>query len=632
MKKLAFVIVLAATVVHGQAPAFDLIIRNGTVIDGTGNPRYDADIGIRNGFIVAIGNLAAAKAPTEIEARGLVVAPGFINIHSHAQPDALPTAVNMLTQGVTTEIFNADGGGPTDLEEQLPALEAAGLALNIGGYIGFNAVWQAVVGNTDRRPTPEEIERMRGMIKEGLGYGAWGVSAGLDYKPGYFARTEEVIKVVDVARPLRTNFTNHDRITPESNFSSRAGVNETIAIGQKAGLVPVVTHMKVQGREQGSAADILSSMRQATRRGHYTAADAYPYVAGQSGLGALMIPAWAQEGGREAMLQRFADPEQRARIVKETEAAMTARFGGPQGVYLPRTQQELTDVIKEMSAGPGETVLRLVEKGDPGAILRFGIEADVIKILQDPVTSMACDCGASTSTRTHPRYYGSFPRVLGRYVREQKIMSLEQAIRKMSGLPAATIGMVDRGLIATGMAADITVFDPNTVIDRATYENPAVPSEGIRHVLVNGTPALRDGVATGAKAGDLLLRSEIMPSRPGPDAAARRVAGQAVGTDGERVIFSLSQRAGARQATGTFTFAHYRFNRLVKLITPGVLQVHNGWASFTGIVESGAGTTTATVIIDQHDPDLPETTTVLVRLGDGVEFFAQLPRGAVSFK
>ena len=378
---------------------------------------------------------------------------------------------------------------------------------------------------------------MRGMIKEGLGYGAWGVSAGLDYKPGYFARTEEVIKVVDVARPMRTNFTNHDRITPESNFSSRVGVDETVAIGQKAGLVPVVTHMKAQGREQGTAGDILASMRQATRRGHYTAADAYPYLAGQSGLGALMIPAWAQEGGREAMLKRFADPEQRARIIKESEQAMTARFGGPQGVYLPRTQQELTDVMKEMNAGPGETVLRIIETGDPGAILRFGIEADLIKILQDPVTSMACDCGASTATRTHPRYYGSFPRVLGRYVREQKIMSWEQAIRKMSGLPAATIGMVDRGLIAAGMAADLTVFDPATVIDRATYENPALPSEGIRHVLVNGTVALSDGVATGAQ-GAATCCCAARTCRAGRARMRPRAASsaKAMGTDGERVI------------------------------------------------------------------------------------------------
>ena len=628
----AIAILLLASIGHAQTPRFDIIIRHGAIIDGTGNPRYDGDVGIRNGYVVAIGDLAAAIATTDIEARGLFVTPGFINIHSHAVPEALPTAVNMLTQGVTTEIFNADGGGPVDLEEQMAALKDAGLALNIGGYIGFNAVWQTVVGTTDRRPTPEDIERMRGLLKDALAYGAWGVSAGLDYKPGYFATTEEVIQVVDIARPMRTNFTNHDRITPESNFSSRVGVNETVAIGQKAGLVPVVTHMKAQGREQGTAGDILASMRQATRSGHYTAADAYPYLAGQSGLGALMIPGWAQEGGREAMLKRFADPAQRARIIKELEQAMTARFGGPQGVYLPRTQQELTAVMKEMNAGPGETVLRIVESGDPGAILRFGIEADLVKILQDPVTSMACDCGASTATRTHPRYYGSFPRVLGRYVRDQKIMSWEQAIKKMSGLPAATIGMVDRGLIAPGMPADITVFDPATVIDRATYENPALPPEGIRHVLVNGMVAVKNGVATGAKAGSVLTRGANMPSRPGPDAAARSVSVKAEGTDGERVILSVSQRAGARQATGAFTFVHYRFNRAIKLITPGVLQVHKGWASFTGVVESGDETTTATVIVDHNDPDFPESTTLKLQLGNGLHIFAELPRGAVSFK
>ena len=181
----------------------------------------------------------------------MFVAPGFINIHSHASPDALATAVNMLTQGVTTEIFNADGGGAVDLAAQLTRVSAPGLAVNLGGYIGFNVIWQAVVGNVDRRPTPEEIERMRSMITAGLDQGAWGVSAGLDYKPGYFARTEEVIRIVDVAKSARTNFTNHDRVTPESNFSSKVGIDETVAIGEKAGLVPVVTHMKAQGREKG---------------------------------------------------------------------------------------------------------------------------------------------------------------------------------------------------------------------------------------------------------------------------------------------------------------------------------------------------------------------------------------------
>ena len=245
-------------------------------------------------------------------------------------------------------------------------IEAKGLFVTPG----FNAAWQKVNGNGDKRPSSEEIQQMRAAISAGLDQGAWGVSAGLDYKPGYFARTEEVIKVVDVARSSRTNFTNHDRITPESNYSSKVGVTETVAIGQKAGLVPVVTHMKAQG------------------------------------LGSLIIPGWAQEGGRDAMLKRFADPAQRARIITESEQAMTARFGGPQGVYLPRTQQELTAVMKEMNAGAGETILRILETGDPGAILRFGSEADLVKILAPPTTSMACDCGASTATRVHPRFTG----------------------------------------------------------------------------------------------------------------------------------------------------------------------------------------------------------------------------------
>ena len=592
MKRLVVLIVVAGSIAQGQAQPFDVIIRHGTVIDGSGNPRYAADVGIRNGFIAAIGQLEAATAATQIDARGLFVTPGFINIHSHASADALPTAVNMLTQGVTTEIFNADGNGPLNIAQQLGTLAVPGLAVNIGGYIGFNAAWVSVVGNDDRRASSDEIARMRALIANGLSQGAWGVSAGLDYKPAYFANTEEVIQVVGVARPSRTNFTNHDRVTPESNFSSKAGVAETVAIGLKAGLVPVVTHMKAQGREQGMAGEMLASMAQATRRGHYTAADAYPYLAGQSGLGSLIIPGWAQDGGRPEMLERFADPKLRARIIQESEQAMTARFGGPEGIYLPRTQQQLTAVMKEMNAGAGETVLRILEQGDPGAILRFGVEDDLVKILKDPATSMACDCGASTATRVHPRFYGSYPRVLGRYVREQKIMTWEQAIRKSSWLPAATIGMTDRGLLAIGMAADVTIVDPERVIDRATYESPALPSEGVRFVLVNGTVALADGVATGARGGLPLFRTVNMPSRPTNEGQRTLVANGTV--SGRRVAINVTQRAGAREAAGTFTV-----DGLEPIRTFGVLQTASGWASFTTI-DSSMRAIVAT--IDLHDP------------------------------
>ena len=581
---------------------------------------------------MAIGDLAAATAATEINARGLFVTPGFINIHSHASPDALPTAVNMLTQGVTTEIFNADGNGPLDIAQQMSALAAPGLALNIGGYIGFNSAWQSVNGNADQRPTPAEIDRMRALIATGLEQGAWGVSAGLDYKPGYFARTEEVIKIVEVARSARTNFTNHDRITPESNYSSKAGVAETVAIGQKAGLVPVVTHMKAQGLEQGTAGALLASMDQATRRGAYTAADAYPYLAGQSGLGSLIIPGWAQEGGREAMLKRFADPAQRARIIAESEQAMTARFGGAPGVYLPRTQQELTAVMKAMNAGAGETIVRILETtGDPGAILRFGSEADLVKILQHPTTSMACDCGASLATRGHPRFYGSFPRLFGRYVREQKIMSWEEAIRKSSALPAATIGMVDRGLIAVGMAADLVVLDPATVIDRATYESPALSSIGIQQVLVNGQPALVNGAATTARGGRALLRTGNLPSRPMPGGVRRLVV---KGTSaGARVAIDITQRAGARHATGRFTIEEPGHAMTVTATELGVVQTADAWSGFSGIATVAGGASRAfTAVVDRRDPAAPGVATLVVTVEGQASWRGTLPLGAVSTK
>jgi N-acyl-D-amino-acid deacylase len=602
MKPAFAVVLLVGAALQAQAPAYDLIIRGGTVLDGSGNPRYDADIGVRGGFIANIGDLSTATAKEVLDAKGLFVAPGFINIHSHASPDALPTAVNMLTQGVTTEIVNADGGGAVDLAAQITRVSAPGLAVNLGGYIGFNVIWQTVVGTVDRRPTPDEIERMRAMITTGLDQGAWGVSAGLDYKPGYFAKTEEVIQVVEAARRARTNFTNHDRITPESNFSSKVGIAETVAIGERSGLVPVVTHMKVQGREQGSARPVLASMTAATKRGHYTAADAYPYLAGQTGLGSLIIPGWAQEGGRPAMLKRFAEPETRARIITEAEEAMTARFGGPQGVYLPRTQQELTAVMKEMNAGAGETIVRILEQsGDPGAILRFGAENDLIQILQDPVVSMACDCGASTETRVHPRFYGSYPRLLGRYVRDQKIMSWEQAIRKSSWLPASTIGMNDRGLIALGMAADITVFDPRTIIDHATYENPAQPSEGVKHVVVNGVVALKDGAATGARGGAALRRTSNMPSRrASTDLRSVTIKTKA---QGHAIGIELTQGAGARVAVGLLSIDGVIYR-------PGFLQTAHGWAAIGG----GDDTATIFVTVDGQDPANAGRATVVVSI------------------
>ena len=340
--------------------------------------------------------------------------------------------------------------------------------------------------------------------------------------------TDEIVQVLDGVARWRTNFPNHERITPESNFSSRVGISETIAIAEAAGLVPVVTHVKAQGPERGTAAALVGLMQNATARGHYTAADLYPYLAGQTGLGALILPGWAQEGGREQLLERFRDPEVRRRIVGEAELAIKARFGGPQSVSLPATQRQLVEVMEELEVSAGEAVVRLLEEENRGAIIRFGRESDLVEFLEFADTVVACDCGASTATRTHPRYYGAFPRVLGRYVREEGRLTWEDAVRKMTGLPAALIGFVDRGFLVAGMVADVTVFDPATVRDRATYEQPAQLSEGIRHVFVNGQLVLTDGRTTGGQAGRILKRITHMPSRPMNLHTSRRVSANGV--------------------------------------------------------------------------------------------------------
>ncbi|MFN0119879.1 MAG: hypothetical protein ACKV2V_05195, partial [Blastocatellia bacterium] len=343
----------------GVAAPFDVILRNGLLMDGTGARAYRADIAVRDGFIDRIGNLRTLTAAVDLDVSGLVVAPGFINLHSHATQTGVRTAVNMLTQGVTTEIINADGAGSLDIAQQLRDFSAAGLAVNLGAYVGFNSVWAAILGQTDRRPAADEIQKMRDLLTKNLAQGAWGVSAGLDYKPGYFAKTAEVIAVTEAARPWRANFPNHDRLTPESNYSSLAAIAETIEIGEKAGLMPVITHMKVQGHEQGNAARAVALLRAAAARGHETVTDIYPYLAGQTGLGSLFVPAWAVEGGRAEMLRRFQDPALRPRIVREIEEAIKARILTPDNIYVSSHQRNFSEYMREMNAGAGETMLRM---------------------------------------------------------------------------------------------------------------------------------------------------------------------------------------------------------------------------------------------------------------------------------
>ena len=568
----------AAPGTGGRAPApssapFDVIVRGGTVLDGTGRPGYRADIGVRESHIAHIGDLSRDSGITIIDASGLMVAPGFINIHSHAALGALPTAANMLRQGVTTEIVNSDGGGPIDVAGQLAGADSVQLAVNVGAYAPFNSAWASVVGNVDRRPTTEQLQQVSALLDRALTAGAWGVSAGLEYKPGYYAKTDEVVAVLSPLRSWRTNFTNHDRLTPEGGYSSIIAMRETIEIGEKSGLLPVITHMKLQGRDQGRVDEALAMMRAATSRGVYTAADVYPYLAGQSGLAALFLPGWALEGGRDSLVRRLGDSTLRARIIREVDEGVRARVGGGENirVFGARTRTVAEAMAETGAHSAGDAIARILDAESPTMIATFGIEPDLIKIMQYPDAVIACDCGASRNA-AHPRFFGSFPRVLGHYVRDSRALSLPEAVRKMTGLPASIIGMVDRGFVAVGMAADLTVFDPATVIDRATFERPMEPSEGIRFVLVNGRVALNDGEPAGVTGGRALRRTRAMPSRPMNVGASPTLTLDA--TDGAgRLRVDLARRV--LSVSGG--------DERLDAIELGLLQAAPSWASITGI-------------------------------------------------
>jgi N-acyl-D-aspartate/D-glutamate deacylase len=611
---------------------FDVILRHGTVFDGTGTAPFRADIGVRGGYVAEVGDLTGRRTNAEFDVRGLYVAPGFINFHDHSEPDALPTAENMLVQGVTTVVVNPDGRGPLDVVAQLADYVSRPLALNVAASVGFNSVWESVIGQNNRRATPDEITRMQGVIVDNLQRGAWNVSAGLDYKPGYYATAAEVVGVIQPAAPWRTSFTNHDRLTPESGYSSGVGMAETISIAEQAGLHPEITHMKVQGHEQGSAAEALNALSAATASGHYAAADVYPYLAGQTGLGSLIIPAWALEGGRDAMLLRFKDPVQRSRIAHEAELTMQARFGGERGVYVLDIAQPLTEVMQTMGVSAGEAIIRLLERADMRAILSFGREDDLQKILQFPAAAIACDCGASLRSAIHPRYYGTFPRVLGHYVREQQLLRWQDALRKMTGLPATMLGMVNRGYLMPGMAADITVFDPQTIIDRSSYERPTERPEGIRFVWVNGRLAVKDGKLTGTAAGHTLFRTGFMPMRPESRGTRQLMGGGTLKLASTtknaptllRISFRAFQRDVDRHAHGRLTVQNADGRVMSQSDVLGLLQVSDGWGSFTTYAFGKAAGKALTVVVDQANPLTPGVKNIYLVQDDSVTYAGTL--------
>ncbi|MCO1574299.1 amidohydrolase family protein [Crossiella sp. SN42] len=589
-------------------PELDAIIHGGKVFDGSGAPGRITDVGLKDGRVHRIGDLSRVRARARYNATGQFVTPGFIDVHAHTDTGApLASAKSSLTQGVTTELLGPDGGGTYEIDKQLKELDAVEKGINLAPYVGFNTVWQATMGEKDTRPTAVQSAQMRARIERGMRQGGWGVSGGLGYPPASYARTNEVVDVVRGARSWRTLFTDH--IRDETNLVVESTA-EDIAIGKAAGLMPEITHLKVAGpRNWGKSATMLRLLREARAAGTHAGGDVYPYTAASTAL-EFYVPGWAKDGGTAAMLARFADPALRPRIDTETSAFVRDDVGTPDKVVLPElANRSVADLMAEYGGvSIGEAIMRILaaHNGSILAVMHIGSEEDLANFITDPFVAFSSDGGVTDSAHTHPRHYGSYPRVLGRYVRERGLLSWEEAIRKMTGLPATMVGMVDRGYLAEGMAADVTVFDPKTIGDRATFAQPKQYSVGVQWVFVNGKLALTGGEPTRAAAGQALRRASSMPTRP--QNAGRDLKANAAGLlrplDGRGasvLAASLSQRAGERTASGAVLvagpFGVLRSTRL------GRLQTSDGWFSVTGIGKLANGTERAfTLTVDEQDP------------------------------
>lgn len=588
---------------------FDAIIHGGTVIDGTGARARSADVGITDGRIAGVGDLSRAAAETRYDATGLFVTPGFIDVHAHTDTgSALALATSALTQGVTTETLGPDGVGRSDIARQLAELDGTPKGINVAPYVGFNTVWSETVGEANVRPTQVQIETMQSAIRTAMAEGAWGVSSGLGYPPARFAETSEVIAALQTVGPWRAMFSDHMR--DETNFVIES-TQENLAIGAATGLMAEATHMKVAGPlNWGESNTLLQLQADARANGDHAGGDVYPYTAAQTGL-SFYIPSWAQDGGTAVMLGRFADPIQRARIDAEVSAFVVDDVGVPENIAFPALGNS---TLSELMVGYGgvtigEAVMRVLEEhaGDISAVMQIGSEGDLINFLGDPFVAISSDGGVTESAATHPRHYGTYPRVLGRYVRELGVLSWEEAIRKMTGLPATMLGMVDRGFIAEGMAADITVFEPNTIIDRATFAEPKQYAEGVRWVFVNGALALDDGESTGAHSGLALRRTSSMPTRPQNiderlPAAARGTVTPIDRSDAVKLNVALTQRAGDGGVRGALV-VHGPDGVVFHGVRYGMIQGSEDWSSITGIGRDEHGAERAfVVIVDGRDP------------------------------
>ena len=489
------------------------------MIDGSGNPWYYADIGLRGDTIAAVGDLSTATAATKIDAHGLTAAPGFIDIHSHARRAifTVPTAENYLREGVTTVIEGPDGSSPIPIAPFLEHVAQTPISINFATFAGQGSIRSEVMGLVNRKATPEEIEKMKSLAAQAMKDGAFGLSTGLFYVPGNFTPTEEVIEIAKVVGQMGGIHISHMRDEAAHVLDS---VRETIRIGEEGRLPTQITHHKTIGQAAwGQSSETLKLVEQARARGVDVTIDQYPYTASSTGIAAL-FPQWALEGGQKSTLERLVAPEQRARI----KAAIVQNIKIDRGAGDPKNIQiadcsfdktlagkNIAEIAIERGMEPtpenaAEIALDLQSKGGCSAIYHAISEEDVVRIMKSPWTMIASDGEIPVfgQASPHPRSYGTFARVLGVYVRDEQVIGLEEAVRKMSGLPAQRLKLWDRGLLRPGMKADVVIFDASKVADKSQFDKPHQYSVGFSDVFVNGKPALRQGQVTSERPGRVL--------------------------------------------------------------------------------------------------------------------------------
>jgi N-acyl-D-amino-acid deacylase len=525
----------------------DLLIRYGHVVDGSGAPRYRADVAVEGGRIVEVGQLEGAEAETILDASGCVVVPGFVDMHSHADFSlpSLPTAESLVHQGITTIVAGQCGASPAPLlaetREQVIAMNESedmplpwqewstfgsyldylvdtGISLNVVPLVGQGAVRSAVMGFTAQPPNRDQVARMQAEVAQAMDEGAVGVSTGLIYPPGSYTSTEELIAITRPAGERDGFYFSHIRGEGDTLLDS---VAEAIRIGREAGAAVQISHFKAAGEPNWlKSAAALDLIDQAQAEGLDVTADLYPYLASSTGLSAT-LPDWANEGGKEAILKRLADPEARHRMVADMQGGRTPRAGGWELVFIsssPKNRsyegRHVAELAAEAAKSPYDWIFdALLETELDLGMIKFSMSEDNRKLeLRHPAMMIGTDGsglapeGPLSRGKPHPRNYGTFPRVLGHYVRDQGVISLEEAIWKMSGFPAQKLRWTDRGLLKKGYRADLVVFDPDRVADQATYEAPHQFPRGIHHVIVNGHLVVQEGVHTGARPGAILRR------------------------------------------------------------------------------------------------------------------------------